>query len=103
MGDPVIRPYGDHVVTVEDPDRPLISGLVVPENARVNRWRTGTVERVGPGPRVRATGLREGDRVAYPSYLGVQVRPGVVILEAGEVTLILGPEETVGAVWTSRA
>jgi chaperonin GroES len=91
-----LRPLGDRVlVRPDDSDKPLPSGLVIPDTAK-EKPQEGLVLAVGPGgfhdgQRVPLD-VKEGDRVVYSKYGGTEV-----IVE-GEDLLILSERDILGVV-----
>jgi chaperonin GroES len=91
-----LRPLGDRVlVRPDDSDKPLPSGLVIPDTAK-EKPQEGIVLGVGPGgfhDGVRVPlDVKEGDRVVYSKYGGTEV-----IVE-GEDLLILAERDILGVV-----
>ena len=81
-----LRPLGDRVlVRPDDSDKPLPSGLVIPDTAK-EKPQEGVVLGVGPG------GFHDGQRVVYSKYGGTEV-----IVE-GEELLILAERDILGVV-----
>jgi len=91
-----LRPLGDRVlVRPDDSDKPLPSGLVIPDTAK-EKPQEGVVLGVGPGgfhdgQRVPLD-VKEGDRVVYSKYGGTEV-----IVE-GEELLILAERDILGVI-----
>ncbi|HYR63059.1 MAG TPA: co-chaperone GroES [Actinomycetota bacterium] len=91
-----LRPLGDRVlVRPDDSDKPLPSGLVIPDTAK-EKPQEGVVLAVGPGgfhdgQRVPLD-VKEGDRVVYSKYGGTEV-----IID-GEDLLILAERDILGVV-----
>ena len=91
-----LRPLGDRVlVRPDDSDKPLPSGLVIPDTAK-EKPQEGIVLGVGTGgfhdgQRVPLD-VKEGDRVVYSKYGGTEV-----IVE-GEELLILAERDILGVV-----
>jgi chaperonin GroES len=88
-----VIPIGDHVV-IRRIDAPLAaaSGIVLPETVK-NSAQQGRIVSVGDGRRLadgsRAAHLvREGDRVLFANYAGIEVTV------SGEQLLIMGEDET---------
>ena len=91
-----MRPLGDRVlVRPDDSDKPLPSGLVIPDTAK-EKPQEGVVLAVGPGgwhdgQRVPMD-VKEGDRVVYSKYGGTEVTLD------GEDALILSERDILGVV-----
>jgi chaperonin GroES len=91
-----LRPLGDRVlVRPDDSDKPLPSGLVIPDTAK-EKPQEGVVLAVGPGgfhdgQRVPLD-VKDGDRVVYSKYGGTEV-----VID-GEELLILAERDILGVV-----
>jgi chaperonin GroES len=91
-----LRPLGDRVlVRPDDSDKPLPSGLVIPDTAK-EKPQEGIVLATGPGgfhEGVRVPcDCKEGDRVVYSKYGGTEV-----VID-GEDLLILAERDILGVV-----
>ena len=91
-----LRPLGDRVlVRPDDSDKPLPSGLVIPDTAK-EKPQEGVVLGVGPGgfhdgQRVPLD-VKEGDRVVYSKYGGTEVKvegDEYLILSARDVLAVI--------------
>src|SRR2546421_1779389 len=96
-----LRPLGDRVlVRPDDSDKPLPSGLVIPDTAK-EKPQEGIVLGVGPGgfhdgQRVPLD-VKEGDRVVYSKYGGTEV------IVDGEDLLILAERDILGVIGSRPA
>jgi chaperonin GroES len=91
-----LRPLGDRVlVRPDDSDKPLPSGLVIPDTAK-EKPQEGLILAVGPGAYHEGTRIpldvKEGDRIVYSKYGGTEVT-----LE-GEDLLILAERDILAVV-----
>jgi chaperonin GroES len=91
-----LRPLGDRVlVRPDDSDKPLPSGLVIPDTAK-EKHQEGVILAVGPGAYHEGTRIpldvKEGDRIVYSKYGGTEVT-----LE-GEDLLILAERDILAVV-----
>ena len=91
-----LRPLADRVlVRPDDSDKPLPSGLVIPDTAK-EKPQEGVVLAVGPGAYHEGQRIpldvKEGDRVVFSKYGGTEV-----IVE-GEDLMILSEREILGVV-----
>jgi chaperonin GroES len=78
-----LRPVRDRLLVEKDPASERIGSLIVPESAR-KAQSVGTILSVGPGyfagygddsqPLFRPTEFREGDRVVFGEYAGVELK-----------------------------
>ncbi|HLI57237.1 MAG TPA: co-chaperone GroES [Actinomycetota bacterium] len=91
-----LRPLADRVVVrPDDSDKALPSGLVIPDTAK-EKPQEGIVLAVGPGQyhegqRI-ALDVKEGDRVLYSKYGGVEVKID------GEDLMVLNEREILGVI-----
>lgn len=68
----VIRPKRGWVIIRHDKRKTrLSSGLILEEETNAEKLHegSGVIIRLGRGPRIEASGLKEGDRVMYRTYL----------------------------------
>jgi chaperonin GroES len=92
-----IKPLGDRVVVRvdEEGEQALPSGLVIPDTAK-EKPQEGTVLAVGPGAYVDGKrvplDVKEGDRVIFAKYGGMEVKVG------GEEVIILYERDILGIV-----
>jgi len=67
-----IRPKRNWAIIRQDKRKSVLaSGIIVAEETNAEKLHegAGTVIRLGRGPKVEASGLKEGDRVLYRTYL----------------------------------
>jgi co-chaperonin GroES (HSP10) len=67
-----IRPKRDWAIILQDPRKSVLSsGILLPMETNDEKLHEGSgiVIRLGVGPKVTGTSLREGDRVLYRTYL----------------------------------
>jgi chaperonin GroES len=91
-----LRPLGDRVlVRPDDSDKPLPSGLVIPDTAK-EKPQEGTILAVGPGAYHEGQRIpldvKEGDRVVFSKYGGTEVTID------GEDLMILSERDLLGVV-----
>lgn len=69
-----LRPLADRVLLKEEKaETTTKSGILLPESAQ-EKTQTAKVEAVGPGTEKEKITVKEGDRVMYDKYSGVQVK-----------------------------
>ncbi len=89
-----LRPLGDRVlVRPDDSDKPLPSGLVIPDTAK-EKPQEGIVLAVGPGAYHEGQRIpldvKEGDRVVFSKYGGTEA-----VID-GEELMILAERDILG-------
>lgn len=92
-----IRPLGDKVIVRRDEEIQVsVGGIIIPDIAK-DKPLVGTVVAAGPGRITKKgtllpTNLKEGDRVLFGKYDGIEIE-----IE-GEKLLILRADDVVGVV-----
>ncbi|HEV2292146.1 MAG TPA: co-chaperone GroES [Gemmatimonadales bacterium] len=92
-----LRPLGDRVlVRPDDSDKPLPSGLVIPDTAK-EKPQEGVILAVGPGAYHEGTRIpldvKEGDRIVYSKYGGTEVAvegEDLLILAERDILAVVG-------------
>ncbi len=92
-----LRPLGDRVlVRPDDSDKPLPSGLVIPDTAK-EKPQEGIILAVGPGAYHEGNRIpldvKEGDRIVYSKYGGTEVSvegEDLLILAERDILAVVG-------------
>jgi len=92
-----LRPLGDRVlVRPDDSDKPLPSGLVIPDTAK-EKPQEGVILAVGPGAYHEGNRIpldvKEGDRIVYSKYGGTEVSvegEDLLILAERDILAVVG-------------
>lgn len=108
-----IRPKRDWAIIRQDQRKSVLSsGIIVPTetNAEKLNLGSGVIIRIGQGPKTLGSGLKEGDRVVYRTYLRHAVPidaeqkwlDGTTMefffIDVADIAAVVGPDVDVGAI-----
>jgi chaperonin GroES len=88
-----IKPLGDRIVVVPIKEAEKTkSGIILPETADKEKPVQGKVVAIGSGDKIKKSGLKKGDEVAFEKYAGTEFKIGDIeykILKEDEILAIL--------------